>query len=173
MLSRLLAFVLDVCLLRRGPEDAPAHPYAAASAVVINFALLTWTFARNGAEIPVLPAAQVTLVPLLVIWMFLNASGRPERFPQTIFTVYGVSFFMNLVATALLLINDPDAPLGLLAALIYLSVFVWSFVVDAHILRRALSSSFALGMLLAVLLYITNDMLLSWWYTPVVENTTP
>lgn len=173
MLNRLLPFLLDVCLLRRGPEDAPQQPRAAAIAVLANFMLLVWLYARDGASFPLLPAIQVTAVPLLVIWMILAARGLDARYPQTVFTLFAVSFLLNLVMTLSLqpLRNVPDGADPSLLTLLPLAVWIWSFVVDAHIYRRTLEAPFAVGILLAVLLFAANSLLLDLWYAPAVENS--
>lgn len=172
MLNRLLPFVLDVCLLRRGPEDAPDHPYAAIGAVLLNFALVMWVFKQDGAAIPILPAIQVTVVILLAIRLILSAHKRVERYPQAVFTFFATSFALGLVLNFSLspFRNNPDSLADSPLVVLPLLIWAWSFVIDAHIFRRTLDSSFAIGMLLAVLLFATNNMLLDLWYSPLVEN---
>ncbi len=172
MLNRLLLFVLEVCLLRRGPEDAPAHPYAVAGAILINFSLLLWVFTDDGATLPILPAIQVTLVLLLSIRLILVAYDRVARYPQTVFTLFATSTLLGLVLKFFLSLlgNDPDNSATSPLIFIPLFLWIWSFVIDAHIFRRALDSSFAIGMLIAVMLFAANNLLLDLWYLPSLEN---
>lgn len=172
MLARLARFVIQVCLLRRGPEQAPAQTIAMLAAVLVHFLLLLWLYSQQAAIPAILPALQSTAIALLATRWALMASGKLARYPQTIFTLFATSTVINLlsISSQALLPDNAEGAADSPLLLLVLLIFVWSFVIDAHIFRRALDSSFALGMLLAVLLFAANTLLLGWWYWPAVAN---
>ncbi len=172
MLAHLLSFVVNVCLLRRGPEDAPHQSAAMIIAVLANFLLLLWAYGQQSGLPAILPALQSTVIVLLATRWVLQASGKLARYTPTVFTLFASSALINLLykASQLLVPNDAASASGSPFLLLLLLIWVWSFVIDAHIYRRALDSPFALGMLLTVLLFATNTLLLDWWYWPTVES---
>lgn len=172
MLNRLLFFVLDVCLLRRGPEDAPSHSYAAAAAVLLNFTFAVWLYRQNGAPTPILPAIQGVVISLVAIKLILTMSNKAERYPQAIFTFFATGFVIGIVFHLSLLPfhNSTDDTAASLLTVLPLLIFMWSFVVDAHIFRRTLDRSFGIGLLFALLIFMLNNLLLDLWYAPVLES---
>ncbi len=175
MLNRIFIFVLEVCLLRRGPEGAPASTSAASAALLLNFVLLLWVFTDDGAALPILPSLQVTVVLLLATRLILAAYDRVERYSQTVFTLFATSTLVGLTlkGSLSLLGNNPDNTTTTPLVLVPLLIWTWSFVIDAHIIRRALDSSFAIGMLFAVLIFAANNLLLDLWYLPALEPANP
>lgn len=174
MLTRLLLFIIGVCLLRSSPADAPRHPYAAAIAVLLHFILLLWIYARESQVPAVFPALQISLIVLLGVRGLLQLHRHAERFNQVVFSLFTTSIAMTLVIECSLLPlqgMSEESPLYLLFALGSLLLWFWSFMIDAHIFRRSLDSSFAHGMLLAVLLFTINYILLSQWYVPLLDDT--
>ena len=89
----------------------------------------------------------------------LRWRGQQRRFQQTFSALTGSGALLSLVSWPfmLLLLRLPkgDAAAALPSLLIVLLMF-WSIAVIAHILRHALSSRYAVGVLLALLYAITS-----------------
>lgn len=173
-MTRLLLFVIDICLLRKSPADAPAHSYALFGAVISYFILLVWIYDTSTAVPAVLPALQIITVTILAIRIMLQVHGHQSRFSKTLFTLLASSVLMSLVVmffTLPLRHLPDDSSLYLLLVFGQLLLWIWSFVIDAHIFRRVLDASFAYGMLMAVLVFSINFILINWWYVPLVDNT--
>jgi hypothetical protein len=96
-LRALFGSLIDLVLLRRGPETLPASTALLAVIVVMNAAV----GAVVVAFIPTVPAITVpemivnSLVPLLWFWMAFSLAKKPERFVQTMTAVFGVNMMFQ------------------------------------------------------------------------------
>lgn len=174
MLTDLFRFVIDLCLLRATPAQAPAQPLATALVMLLYLALATVGHAQQDNPLPsVLPAAQGLLLVSVGVYLLLQLLDKLGRWQQTLFSLLASASLLGVLGLALEAGLPPDVqqtnPLLVTA---WLLLFGWSFVVDAHILRHAMERSFSMGMLIAVLLFAVHQMLLSAWYVPamVTEN---
>lgn len=149
LLSRLLAIIL----LRQGPQDLPAgrSTLLASLGLYMLVAAISLNTGRS-LEHPTLVLLLASGLPLLLVWIVLRLRQRPARWAQTLSALYGTSALLSLANLPLNLqaSAEPAAPLVLFSLLI----FLWSFMVDAHIWRHALDTSLAGGMAVTVLLFI-------------------
>ncbi len=146
----LIKLFLDICLFRKGPQDAPASPM-----------LLKWTLGAYflvglvllGLETRWAEAvAQVLLegaMLLAFVWVSLKSAGKMNRFLQTTIAMLGAdalisSFAIPLVAVAM------ASPHAVVITLLLLMLMLWHVGVVAHILRHALSQTLAIGLGLAI-----------------------
>ncbi len=99
---------------------------------------------------------------LLLIWRL------PQRWLQTTTALSGTGIIFSVAAMPLsyLLANTGNNnPLALLLFLSVIFLLVWNIAVMAHIMRHALSSSFAMGVLVA--------MFYVWVITATINNLFP
>jgi len=133
--------ILDIALLRRGPQDLP---YSWDLTLVAMVASVATTVAADLIQpLPGATAVHV-IVTLLYTWAFfygvLQMRGLEARLMQTMAAVFGTDAIITLVALPLLhaMTATPRAPaIGLLAVLL---IYGWNIAVVAHILRHALST---------------------------------
>ncbi len=157
---KLLNVFIKICLLRAGPQDVPA-----ASVVMV---LATGTYLCIGMLIaltsftPVqalLWSALDTFLLAAVAQLGLRWRGHVRRFQQTFSALTGSGALLSLVSwpfmLMLLRLPSGDANAALPSLLVVL-LMLWSVVVIAHILRHALSSSYAVGVLMALLYAILS-----------------
>jgi hypothetical protein len=159
-MHKLLNVFLNICLLRAGPQDVPAASvvmlFAAGTYVVIGIlvALSSYTLVQA-----LLWSVLDTLLLAMVAQLGLRWRGYPRRFQQTFSALTGSGALLSLVSwpfmLMLLRLPEGDADATLPSLLIVLLMF-WSIAVIAHILRHALSSSYAVGVLLALLYAIVS-----------------
>ncbi len=159
-MHKLLSVFLNICLLRAGPQDVPAASVVVVLAGVayvgigILVALVSYTPVQA-----LLWAALDTLLLGAVAYLGLRWRGHTRRFPQTFSALTGSGALLSLVSwpfmLMLLRLPEGDADAALPSLLIVLLMF-WSIAVIAHILRHALSSSYAMGVLLALLYAIVS-----------------
>lgn len=159
-MHKLLTVFLNICLLRAGPQDVPAAGVvlllAAGSYVGVDIlvALTSYTFGQA-----LLWSALDTLLLAAIAQLGLRWRGHPRRFQQTFSALTGSGALLSLVGwpfmLMLLRLPEGDADSALPSLLIVLLMF-WSIAVIAHILRHALSSSYAVGVLLALLYAIVS-----------------
>ena len=172
MLSALFRFVVDLCLLRATPADAPSQPLATGLAMLLYLALATLGHAQQDNPLPaLLPALQGLLLLTVAVYLLLQALRLAQRLQQTLFSLFASACLLGMLGLALESSLPADVqqanPLLVTA---WLLLFGWSFVVDAHIIRHAIERSFALAMLIAVSLFAIHQMLLAAWYLPAMET---
>jgi hypothetical protein len=158
-MSRLFLRVLDIMRLRAGPEDMPAG-WGVATLLGLAYLAEGITADRllDGAETAPRSLISVSM-QFLVIAGLLTARRMSVRLPQTITALAGTGLIFG--ALSILLVMQAEAGKAQpLLALIWLAMFAWSLLVDAHVYRRALSITMSLGILVAVLLFGLNFILI-------------
>lgn len=156
---RLLQQLLRVIALRRGPEDLPAGWSTAA--LMVLFYVSLGMLADNMLALGTSSFRSLVSIALQVvaISLLLRFSGHAERLPQTITAAAGTGCLFGLASIVLLAQSSGESlPQGV--AVLWLALFIWSLVVDAHIYRRALSTRMSVGMLIAVMLFALNFMVI-------------
>ena len=147
----LLKTLLDITLLRKGPDDIP-H-----SLVMLMMNVALWLISALAAlalierfdesDFYLGLFSGVVGVSCYAAIVFL--SGRPARVLQTVSAIIGVGALITLVFVfeyALLAPFVGDASAGLIATVI----LFWSVPVEGHIIARAIDRHWYVGILLAV-----------------------
>jgi hypothetical protein len=161
--SHVLALVnlfVDLCLLRRGPQDLPASHALLSLALVLNVAaglLLGRTvWGETGAA---LGAALLDVgVLALLLFVALRARALGNRFLQSATAMLGAGCLLTLLALPLQPLvelseaSDPDA----VGALLYLLYVAWVQVVYGHVLRHALDLRLGAGIAIALVYTLTS-----------------
>jgi hypothetical protein len=142
----LLRSLIELCLLRRGPQDLPYSPPAVAVFAAILVAMQVGFASNEGmGTLALLARAVVTLVLLFgVTSALLRLRGLDNRRAQTLLALAGSGVIFSLammpVAHALRpYLDDKSPPPQMLAlALAAVILFVWKLRVDASIWRQAM-----------------------------------
>ena len=145
-LRALFGVILDIVLLRRGPESLPASPSLLAIMVAVNVAV-------SAAVTALMPTAQEswplqllvgTVVTLLWFQVAFALANKSERFLQTATAIFGATtlFLPALIPMVVTLLPfletkdplvNPPAALSILAALLA----IWLLTVQVRIVRAA------------------------------------
>jgi hypothetical protein len=157
----LFDLFLDICLLRKGPQDLPA------SWSLLKLSLgaygLTSLLAQAVEVEPLLALVQALVDTAMLTGLsygVLRWTGHGERFVQTLTALAGVGALLGAVVLPLLIWMSravaigADASLAVLFFLIWLS---WSIAVVVHILRHALSTTLPVAAL-----YTLGYLAISW-----------
>ncbi|MEM9530337.1 MAG: hypothetical protein AAGA23_05425 [Pseudomonadota bacterium] len=158
----MLAFLnvlLDICLLRRGPDALPAVPLAAllVSIVYVALGMALEPTQPPPVYLPWRPLFSL-VASFVVVAGLLSIHQKSERLLQTWTAFAGCGSLVTLAAAPMLYSfayareHQREAePLGVL--LLFVLIF-WSIVIDAHIFRSALSTRFSLGLAWALLSFM-------------------
>jgi hypothetical protein len=156
--STLLAivyFFIELCLLRRKPQDLPAS--AALLAVVLVAGLLGGVLLSVSAGAALLAGVGQTLLDFLlmlgVLHLALKFTDKLPRFLQTATALVGADTLVGIVALVPVGLAGPgldDSPRLLLAGLLFMALVAWSVVITAHILRHAFDIKLMQGAIAAV-----------------------
>lgn len=149
----LFTAFLEVCLLRRRPQDLPHSLFLLKLTLAAYAAANIGLAAINLAPGPAVAAGVLDTVLLVAVTMVLLQLRRlPRRLPQTLTALAGSGALLNLLAAPVMLwlAALPEPAREGLPALLILGLVVWSLAVMAHILRHALDIPFFGGLLLAI-----------------------
>lgn len=163
---RLLQQLIQVMLLRSGPQDLPMGWANAALMVLlyVAFGMLADNMLDLRSSLRSLFSIGLQIV---VITVLLRFRGYAARLPQTITAAAGTGCVFGL-ASIVLLTQSSDGVLAAGVATLWLVLFIWSLVVDAHIYRSALSAKMSVGILVAVLMFALNFIVIDALF-PVAE----
>ena len=164
----LLREVLQVCFLRRGPQDLPWSPPAV---VLFTAALLALQIAfAVFHDMPPAALAARAFVTLAIVFgatlSLLRFRGMANRATQTLLAVAGADFFFALLTMPVLLAVEPhlrsEDPPGEILALMLVAVFAffWKLRVNAAIWRQALEVPVSAAYLLTLALLVAEALLL-------------
>jgi hypothetical protein len=152
---QLIRAWFDICRLRAGPQDLPASGFLLGLSLCC-YALVSFLVASPSSGI--MGAVQLATVDTGMLVVFatsiLYLQSKTERINQTLSALAGSGSLMGMLALPLVLLVDPGQPADQLSALLtglWLLLLIWNLLVMAHIMRHALSASFAVGLGAAVL----------------------
>lgn len=159
--------LVEICLLRAGPQDLPASARFL-GLTLLGYTLVDWLISRTS-----LPSSQALLVGLLDVLLLasfaqiaLRIVAKPERFNQTLAAMAGTWLLLGLLALpmiqGLIAARAADTSVPLLG-FAYLGILVWSLLVLGHILRHALNLSMpfgvGIGLVYTLISYLIVDTL--------------
>ena len=159
-MTLLFRYWLDLCLLRAAPQDGPASPFVLGFALTC-YALVSVLVMTGGYGM--LDGARLALLELVLLAGFVTVLlyllNKVARIRQTLAAMAGAGSLLGLVAFPLVLLQAPvsaDDSLPLVFSLIWVALLFWNLVVSAHIMRHALSSSFAIGLAVSILYLLVS-----------------
>ncbi|HEY6125590.1 MAG TPA: hypothetical protein VIV63_13135 [Steroidobacteraceae bacterium] len=145
-LRALFGLLVDIVLLRRGPESLPASPSVLAIFVVLNGALsaLIASLIPSHPDISIVELIVSPFVPMLWYLIAFSLAKKPERFVQTMVAFFGVNLlFQPVVAPMLAALTpymekqDPAMPPPAALSLLFIVLSVWLLIVWVRIVRIA------------------------------------
>lgn len=165
-LTTFLRWTYDVMTLRASPSDAPASRVLLGQLLILTLlaSFLHLELSRQEYDPMVVVARLALNLALLysVLWLF----GFAERFTQTTIASCAASIAITLIAIPVrqaLIGNEGSSDLGVqFLQLGLLGLFIWTFVIDAHILRHALQIGFWMALALAFSLVVIHESLAGW-----------
>jgi hypothetical protein len=164
----LLRQLIDICLMRRGPQDLPYSPSATLAMVACLLAVQLAFASHQGLPAAALAArVAVTLCLLLAVTRALLASRRLEnRSTQTVLALAGTGLIFSLAMMPMALALQPhlenkEPPPQVMAyALGALVLFVWKLRVEAAIWRQSLDIASLPAIALTLALVLAEALLL-------------
>lgn len=146
----VLRLFWDICLLRRPPQDIP-YSQALLNVLLLIYAVVALLALSPTDDIQhtlLEVAVQIGLVAIFV-WGMLALTGHSARFKQTLCAFLGTDALISVLALPALAIGQAEAGNGTM--IVVLVLMLWNWVVVGHIIRHALSQSFAVGLNVALL----------------------
>lgn len=155
----LLRWTVDLLQLRGTPADAPNSLALLLQLMALDLISSVLYLQALGTDIAMGALFGRLLLRISMIYAVLRLFGRTPRFLQTTVALYAVSaaltFVLLPIAAALVRsqVDSPDFGVQFLQ-LGFLSLLLWSIVVDAHILRHALALKLWFALPVALLMFM-------------------
>ena len=152
-----------MCLLRRGPQDAPASTALLFMVLVVNLVISSIGVSDIIPGPQAVAAAIVDAVIIIfLLLLVLKLKNRGERFIQTATATFGTGALLGMLALPLQLAVSSDSAGNdsQMIAIFYLILLVWIQVVIGHILRHAINVSLSLGIGLALVYSVLSGVLI-------------
>jgi hypothetical protein len=142
-LRALFAVVIDIVLLRRGPEQLPASPLLLAISVGLYCVIAATVASTMGTADSRLPLEMAVIVSATLLWYraALQIVKKPERFVQTATAMFATRALiapldLPVRLTVFTQVQAGTQPSSVLA-LLFLFLLVWQFVINVRIVRAA------------------------------------
>jgi hypothetical protein len=164
MLAILKAYV-NIAFRKLGPEDLPDSRFLLGATLafylVVQIPLIRIVF-RSTDTLFLTRFVDVALL-LVCLWVLLRLTGLGSRYRQTLTALLGTSGLLSMLSIPFNLWSSAVAdltPRPAIPSAFILVIVLWSFVVDGHILSRALSKPFVIGLIVAVTYFFVHTTVL-------------
>ena len=161
----LFHYFLELCLLRKGPQDLPGSAVLvqALSLVYLAVGVVVGAAAGQGLLAALVQTLMDLGLLLGLLYLGLQWMGHPARFLQAGAALLGSGALLSLMVLVPLGMapSGEDAELRGLGALLFIVLLGWSVLVTGHILRLTLDLTLVQGALIAVAYNLLAYTLLS------------
>lgn len=139
----MLGVIVDIILLRRGPEHVPASPalLAVVIAIYAGGAAITASLFGPPEQRWAIELVVAIVVTLSFYHLALSFAKKRERFTQTLTAIFAVRaiftpLLIPMMGALVAAMKGGEAAPSMLALLV-LAGMIWVFVVDVRIVRAA------------------------------------
>lgn len=158
----LILTIIDIILLRKGPEALPRAPviFAIAVALWLLSSVFAWITVDNYTGKTFLVGILIGVIGLAIYALLVNAVGKAERIRQSISAIIAcgaVIGFMVLTAEALLPYVFGEEHVSAIVTLMWL----WSVPVEGHIIARTIDRPWYVGLTTAMTVFFLQLFLLA------------
>lgn len=164
----MLAYVqalLSVALRKKGPEDLPDSRFLLGLTFVVYLLLqvpLGWiAYGPSGLLVSTIVVSVMLVV--LSLWVLLALTGYKTRFRQSLTAMLGTNALLSALSIPFSLWRDItlnyESGVALPSTIIF-ALLVWSLVIDGHIISRAISKPFGIGLMIAVAFFFLHTAVL-------------
>jgi hypothetical protein len=170
--SQILNYFIALCLFRAGPADAPPSSRLLAQTLG-GYIGVGWLVALIQLEMVQGLLSSLVDVALLIGMTggLLAVRGYSGRLQQTMIALGGAGIILGALALPLLLslhaAQQTNLPPPGLVPLLLLGLMLWSLAITAHIMRQALSASFTVGVLVAVIYALISIKVMNFLFPPI------
>ncbi|KFI21999.1 hypothetical protein [Nitrosococcus oceani] len=167
----MLRYFIALCLLRASPADAPPSS-GLLTQTLLAYLGIGWLISMLHLEFAngLLSSLVDTVLLIGMTGGLLAVRGYKSRLQQTLIALMGAGIILGILAFPLLLwlnaAQQAELPPGLVSLLL-LVLMIWSLAVTAHIMRQALSVSFTVGILVAVIYALVSIRVMDFLFPPM------
>ena len=160
----LLRWTTELLQLRGTPADAPPSPWLLVQLIVLDLISSVLYLQAIGREVLIGALLGRVMLRVAMIWAVLSLFRRTPRFVQSGIALYAtgvlLTFILLPISAALVRSPSDSVDFGVqFLQLGFLSLLLWSIVVDAHIWRHSLSLKFWFALPLSLGLFMLSNEL--------------
>jgi predicted membrane protein len=165
----MLAYIqalIKILFRKLGPEDLPHSTFLLGLTALISFLLqviFSWILRGSPAGLAQVAAVNIAM-QALCLWLLLRAVGYPTRFCQALTAMLGTGALFTVMLAPLSMLSRMTENTKFIPALSLIGILVvnvWLIFINGHILSRALSKPFAVGLVAALIYFVLNIMALT------------
>lgn len=168
-MQALIHLFIELCLLRKGPQDLPGSTALVQALALVYLAVGVVVGLATGQGLWAALAQTLVDLGLLLglLHLGLQWMGRSARFLQAGAALLGSGAILSLLVLVPLGMapSGEDAELSDLGALLFMALLAWSILVTGHILRHTLDLTLVQGALIAVAYNLLAYVLLGALFT--------
>lgn len=147
----LIKLFLDICLLRRGPQDVPASSVLFALVLLASLTIdVTSIISQTAFADAMLVVFANTATNIAVIYVLLRVLGHVSRFQQTLIALLGTGLILSCMLLPMLAVNIYFESDSSIFKFFLLGFHFWSLIIITHILRHALEINIFPASVLAI-----------------------
>ncbi len=164
MLAYIQAFI-NIALRRSGPEDLPDSGFLLGVTLAVYLATQVplALIAYGPTEVLVSTVAASLLLLFGGLWVLLRLTGHRARYQRTVTAMLGIGALLSVLSLPFSLWRQSmlETATGVAMPSTFLfAIMLWSIVIDGHILARALSRPYGIGLLVAIVYFFLHTTIL-------------
>lgn len=169
-MQALIVFFVELCALRRPPQDLPASKILLGLALIADLSVgsLVGVAAGISGWMSLLQGLVEIAFMLAVLYAALAGLKMPARFLQSATALLGSGALLGLLALLPLSFNPTghaETNLAAFGALLLLGLAVWGVAVTGHILRHTFEITLGQGTAVAIVFEIVTIILITYLFT--------
>lgn len=157
--------LFGIAIRKLGPEDLPDSGFllglTLVAYLVLQVPLALVAYGPSNAIVPSIGASALLLIAFL--WVLLALNGYRSRYRQTLTALLGTSALLSLLSIPFSMWRQATHEFQAASALpsiIIFAIMLWSLAIDGHILSRALSRPFVIGLLVSIAYFFLHTSVL-------------
>ncbi len=162
--KKRLRLFLDLCLIKKGPQDVPDNT---GLMKIVFFAYFMSGTVLLSADNSIVDAVIQALIDTVLIGLFMyvlvSFFSVPNRFNQSLIAIYGSGALITIFSTPVIFwvqaLSNNEQPTGAAGLVVFLIV-CWSFVVMANIIKETIQKNLSTCLLLTFCyLYLSYQLI--------------
>ncbi|MES9940391.1 MAG: hypothetical protein ABW104_01340 [Candidatus Thiodiazotropha sp. 6PLUC2] len=167
-MKALLNAAIELCLLKRGPQDLPLSIHLLWLTILLNMfvSVLMLTDGQSGLGRAIWQTLFELALMLGMLYTALRMRGLSQRFIQAVTALMLSGFLLGMLVLPLIAWGKQSQSVE--SGLLFLIVFSWGIVVFGHILRHTFDFSLNVGIAAALLYTMIAGSLIAIFF-PVLD----
>jgi hypothetical protein len=165
----MLAYIralIKILFRRLGPEDLPDSAFLLGfTFAVYLFLQVTLAWILFGPSLILAKTVAIDMSMLVFcLWAVLRLVGYLSRFRQTLTALLGTSALLSIISAPFSVwrqLTIDTASAAAFPSTVIFGIMLWALAIDGHILARAFSKPYSVGLIAAVIYFFFHAVVLA------------